>query len=110
MKIKQNTIAFIIVTLISLVMLITTYSLKNVDAWLLPRIVCYILLVLSIAGTIKSVFDNRKISGAEGESTRIFKPEEIRPLSEMSAWLLGFVLAIYLFGFIRLFSFLLSRI
>ena len=99
MKTKQNTLTFIVVTVLSLLAVIYTYTLVHVDAWLLPRIISYILLVLSLAGTIKSVLDGRKSGGDTDKDTQIFKPEELRPLLEMTVWLAGLVAAIYLFGF-----------
>ena len=100
MKTKQNTVTFVIITLLSLAAVIHTYTLVKIDAWLLPRIVSYILLILSLAGTISSVLAGRKKSGdQDSKSMQIFKAEELRPLLEMTAWIAGLVLAIYLFGF-----------
>ena len=101
MKTKQNTIAFIVVVALSLLSVIHTYTLVNIDAWLLPRALSYVILILSLVGTIKSILDGRKSDGdsVKDKDARIFKPEELRPLLEMTAWLVGVVVAIYIFGF-----------
>ena len=103
MKTRQNTITFIVVSALSLLALIYTFTLVNIDAWLLPRILCFAILILSLAGTIKSILDDRKSAGdTDPDSVKdkqIFKPEELRPLLEMAAWLVGLIVAIYLFGF-----------
>jgi Na+/melibiose symporter-like transporter len=96
---KQNTVVFVIVTLISLAAVISTYSLKSIDAWLLPRIICYVVLILSLAGTVKSILEEIRGEESADKHVKIFKKEELKPLLEMLAWLLGFVFAIYFFGF-----------
>ena len=100
MKTIQNTMVFIVVTLLSLMAAITTHTFKSVDAWMLPRIVSYVILMLSVAGTVKSVIDGIKGGDAGSDKdVQVFKKEEFWPLMEMLIWLLGFVLTTYLVGF-----------
>lgn len=99
MKTSQNTIVFIVVTLFALGAVISTFTLVNIDAYLMPRIVSFIVLFLSVAGLIKSLVDDRKSSDESRKFVQIFKPEEVRPLLEMGGWLAGFILCIYFFGF-----------
>lgn len=100
MKASQNTIVFAVVTLLALSAVIYTFTLVNIDAWLMPRIISFLIFFLSVAGLIKSLAEDKKNKDDESRKfVRIFKTEELRPILEMAAWLIGFMLAIYGIGF-----------
>lgn len=96
---KQDKIVYLGTVILGVIGLVTTLFLQNVDSWMIPRMMCILILCLGIAGLLEDIWLEKTGKLTDKDGTVHFKKEEISRFLVCLAWLFGLAIAIYFFGF-----------
>jgi hypothetical protein len=103
MKIKGSSYLFIAIMIFMLVIIGFSLRMEYLESRLLPLVISSVVFVLAAIGLVRKIMVDVKaeVTVTEGETTIREKPgESWRSYLLAGAWLAGFMLTIYLLGFI----------